>query len=143
MFKLMEKSNFKICSDKNIEVAQSGQYLLNLPITIDESKIDNDEVEGFTSCLNKKDRFGFTPPHVAARKRITGPYFATKDNGGITRGKVCHYSIAISKDFIMALKRIADHVVGQRYPNALPKLDKKKFKYEFTGDIMETPINTR
>ncbi|GKB44382.1 hypothetical protein Tco_0889324, partial [Tanacetum coccineum] len=32
--------------------------------------------------------------------------------------------------------------VFKKYPNALPKLDKKKFKYEFTGDIMETPINT-
>lgn len=34
----MEKSNFKIASNDEIDVARSGQYLLNLPITVDESK---------------------------------------------------------------------------------------------------------
>lgn len=35
----MEKSNFNIVTDEEIEVAQSGQYLLNLPIKVDESKV--------------------------------------------------------------------------------------------------------
>jgi len=35
----MDKSNFKITSDDEIEVALSGQYLLNLPIKVDESKV--------------------------------------------------------------------------------------------------------
>nr|GLL21878.1 fanconi-associated nuclease 1 homolog isoform X10 [Ipomoea trifida] len=37
---IMDKSNFKIAIDEEIEVAQSGQYLLNLPITVGESKPD-------------------------------------------------------------------------------------------------------
>ncbi|CAL5368731.1 unnamed protein product [Camellia sinensis] len=37
---VMDKSNFKIATDDEIEVAHSGQYLLNLPITVDESKLD-------------------------------------------------------------------------------------------------------
>lgn len=37
----MEKSNFKIATDEEVEVALSGQYLLNLPITVDESKVSN------------------------------------------------------------------------------------------------------
>ncbi|MBA0614728.1 hypothetical protein Godav_014982 [Gossypium davidsonii] len=37
---VMEKSNFKIATDEEIDVAHAGQYLLNLPITVDESKID-------------------------------------------------------------------------------------------------------
>ncbi|XP_062182110.1 uncharacterized protein LOC133886413 [Phragmites australis] len=41
LFKIMEKSNFKLLSDEEYEVAQSGQYLLNLPIKVDESKVDN------------------------------------------------------------------------------------------------------
>lgn len=45
-FQVMEKSNFKICSNEEIEVAHSGQYLLNLPITVDESKVCCSE-----SCL--------------------------------------------------------------------------------------------
>lgn len=35
----MDKSNFKIVSDDEIEVANAGQYLLNLPIVVDESKV--------------------------------------------------------------------------------------------------------
>lgn len=37
--KVMDKSNFKITTDDEIEVARSGQYLLNLPIKVDESKV--------------------------------------------------------------------------------------------------------
>ncbi|MQL81947.1 hypothetical protein Taro_014410 [Colocasia esculenta] len=40
LFQVMDKSNFKIVSDEEIEVAQSGQYLLHLPIKVDESKLD-------------------------------------------------------------------------------------------------------
>ncbi|MED6157898.1 hypothetical protein PIB30_027696 [Stylosanthes scabra] len=40
LFQVMEKSNFKIATEEEIEVALSGQYLLNLPITVDESKLD-------------------------------------------------------------------------------------------------------
>ena len=35
----MEKSNFKIATDEEINIAVSGQYLLNLPIKVDESKV--------------------------------------------------------------------------------------------------------
>ncbi|XP_077212321.1 uncharacterized protein LOC143847393 [Tasmannia lanceolata] len=41
LFQMMEKSNFKIVTDDEIEVARAGQYLLNLPITVDEKKLDN------------------------------------------------------------------------------------------------------
>nr|CAB3489914.1 unnamed protein product [Digitaria exilis] len=41
IFQIMEKSNFKLLSDEEYEVAQSGQYLLNLPIKVDESKVDS------------------------------------------------------------------------------------------------------
>lgn len=39
MMQVMEKSNFNITSNEEVEVARSGQYLLNLPITVDESKV--------------------------------------------------------------------------------------------------------
>ncbi|CAL9085957.1 unnamed protein product [Musa textilis] len=39
-FQVMEKSNFKIVTDEEIDVAHCGQYLLNLPIKVDESKLD-------------------------------------------------------------------------------------------------------
>ncbi|CAI9111641.1 OLC1v1011917C1 [Oldenlandia corymbosa var. corymbosa] len=40
LFQVMDKSNFKVATDDEIDVAHSGQYLLNLPIVVDESKLD-------------------------------------------------------------------------------------------------------
>lgn len=37
---VMEKSNFNIVNDDEVELAHSGQYLLNLPIKVDESKVN-------------------------------------------------------------------------------------------------------
>lgn len=36
---VMNKSNFKITTDEEIDVAHAGQYLLNLPIIVDDSKV--------------------------------------------------------------------------------------------------------
>ncbi|KAH0969352.1 hypothetical protein GBA52_028807 [Prunus armeniaca] len=44
---VMEKSNFKIASNEEIEVAHSGQYLLNLPIVVDESKASSPNLPDF------------------------------------------------------------------------------------------------
>jgi hypothetical protein len=41
LFQVMEKSNFKLLSDEEYDVAQSGKYLLNLPIKVDEPKLDS------------------------------------------------------------------------------------------------------
>lgn len=40
LFQVMEKSNFKLTTDEEIAVALSAQYRLNLPISVDESKLD-------------------------------------------------------------------------------------------------------
>ncbi|CAJ1953321.1 unnamed protein product [Sphenostylis stenocarpa] len=40
LFEVMKKSNFKIATQEEIDIALSGQYLLNLPITVNESKLD-------------------------------------------------------------------------------------------------------
>ncbi|RDX63396.1 hypothetical protein CR513_58181, partial [Mucuna pruriens] len=40
LFEVMKKSNFKIATQDEIDIALSGQYLLNLPITVNESKLD-------------------------------------------------------------------------------------------------------
>lgn len=41
VLQIMDKSNFKIATDDEIDVALSGQYLLHLPIKVDESKVGN------------------------------------------------------------------------------------------------------
>lgn len=40
LFQVMAKSNFKIATDEEIDIALSCQYLLNLPISVDESRLD-------------------------------------------------------------------------------------------------------
>ncbi|XP_022774185.1 uncharacterized protein LOC111316502 [Durio zibethinus] len=40
LFQMMDKSNFKITTDEEIDIALSAQYRLNLPIVVDESKLD-------------------------------------------------------------------------------------------------------
>lgn len=35
----MEKSNFQILSDAEVELSQVGQYLVNMPIAVDKSKV--------------------------------------------------------------------------------------------------------
>ncbi|CAN1826988.1 hypothetical protein LINPERHAP1_LOCUS31778 [Linum perenne] len=40
LFQVMERSNFKITTDDEIDVALSAQYRLNLPIVVDECKLD-------------------------------------------------------------------------------------------------------
>ncbi|GKV40699.1 hypothetical protein SLEP1_g48310 [Rubroshorea leprosula] len=40
LFQVMDKSNFKITTDDEIDIALSAQYRLSLPIVVDESKVD-------------------------------------------------------------------------------------------------------
>ncbi|OMO99276.1 hypothetical protein COLO4_13386 [Corchorus olitorius] len=40
LLKIINKSNFKITTDEEIDVASSGQYRLNLPIVVNESMLD-------------------------------------------------------------------------------------------------------
>ena len=39
LFYVVGKSNFKVLSDAEADVALAGDYLLSLPITIDDSKV--------------------------------------------------------------------------------------------------------
>ncbi|GJY74884.1 hypothetical protein Tco_0479315 [Tanacetum coccineum] len=101
---VLEKGSF--CVPSETEFARNGEY--------------SAELFGFRITMSALlyivlSVIEFLPAHCiwnGETLHLDQPYFATKDNGGITRGKVCHYSIAISKDFIMTLKRIADHVNG-------------------------------
>lgn len=43
---VLDKSNFKLVTTKEIDLALSGQYRLNLPITVNESKVCNHKYAG-------------------------------------------------------------------------------------------------
>ncbi|XP_009761548.1 uncharacterized protein LOC107796264 isoform X1 [Nicotiana tabacum] len=70
LFQIMNKSNFKIASDEEIDVARSGQYLLNLPITVDESKLDKKLLEKYFAEHPREDLPEFTDKYVIFRRGI-------------------------------------------------------------------------
>ncbi|XP_042012567.1 uncharacterized protein LOC121761045 [Salvia splendens] len=70
LFQIMEKSNFKIATDEEIDVARSGQYLLNLPITVDESKLDNKVLKKFFETHPHENLPDFADKYVIFRRGI-------------------------------------------------------------------------
>ncbi|CAH8358565.1 unnamed protein product [Eruca vesicaria subsp. sativa] len=60
LFEVMEKSNFKVITNEEIEVALSAQYRLNLPIVVNEAKLDTKLLTRFFSKFPRHDL-----PHFA------------------------------------------------------------------------------
>nr|CAN68270.1 hypothetical protein VITISV_029911 [Vitis vinifera] len=79
LFQVMEKSNFKIATEEEIDVALSGQYLLNLPITVDESKLDKKLLGRYFSEHPQENIPDFSDKYVIFRRGIgidrTSDYF--------------------------------------------------------------------
>uniref|UniRef100_A0A6V7QTV1 Uncharacterized protein n=1 Tax=Ananas comosus var. bracteatus TaxID=296719 RepID=A0A6V7QTV1_ANACO len=69
-FEVMEKSNFNIVTDEEIEVAQSGQYLLNLPIKVDESKLDKKLLSNYFKEHPHENLPEFSDKYVIFRRGI-------------------------------------------------------------------------
>ncbi|XP_060170369.1 uncharacterized protein LOC132600891 [Lycium barbarum] len=71
LFGVMDKSNFKIASDEELEVANSGQYLLNLPITVDESKLDTKLLSKYFATAPRDEKLPeFADKYVIFRRGI-------------------------------------------------------------------------
>ncbi|KAL8193611.1 hypothetical protein R6Q57_026746 [Mikania cordata] len=62
--------NFKICSDEEIDLAHSGQYLLNLPITVDESKIDKNLLKRYFEEHHHDNLPDFADKYIIFRRGI-------------------------------------------------------------------------
>uniref|UniRef100_A0A0D3EII1 Aminopeptidase n=1 Tax=Brassica oleracea var. oleracea TaxID=109376 RepID=A0A0D3EII1_BRAOL len=70
LFQVMDKSNFKITTDDEIEVARSGQYLLNLPIKVDESKLDKKLLKRYFEEHPHENLPDFSDNYVIFRRGI-------------------------------------------------------------------------
>ncbi|KAK4783091.1 hypothetical protein SAY86_007465 [Trapa natans] len=66
----MEKSNFKVATDDEIDVALSGQYLLNLPISVDESKLDKKLLKRYFEEHPQDNLPDFSDKYVIFRRGI-------------------------------------------------------------------------
>ncbi|KAG2594029.1 uncharacterized protein LOC120672426 [Panicum virgatum] len=69
-FQVMEKSNFNIVNDDEVELAHSGQYLLNLPIKVDESKLDNKLLSKYFKEHRHENLPDFSDKYVIFRRGI-------------------------------------------------------------------------
>ncbi|KAJ7971789.1 Aminopeptidase [Quillaja saponaria] len=70
LFQVMEKSNFKIATEDEIDVALSGQYLLNLPITVDESKLDRTLLKEYFEEHHHDNLPDFADKYIIFRRGI-------------------------------------------------------------------------
>ncbi|PKU64645.1 uncharacterized protein LOC110107844 [Dendrobium catenatum] len=69
-FKVMEKSNFKVVTNEEMDVAHHGQYLLNLPIRVDESKLDKNLFSRYFKEHPQENLPEFSDKYVVFRRGI-------------------------------------------------------------------------
>ncbi|KAF9669452.1 hypothetical protein SADUNF_Sadunf14G0109000 [Salix dunnii] len=70
LFQVMDKSNFKITSEDEIDVALSGQYLLNIPIKVDESKLDKELLKTYFADHPHENLPDFSDKFIIFRRGI-------------------------------------------------------------------------
>ncbi|KAJ6680338.1 AMINOPEPTIDASE [Salix purpurea] len=70
LFQVMDKSNFKITSEEEIDVALSGQYLLNIPIKVDESKLDKELLKTYFADHPRENLPDFSDKYIIFRRGI-------------------------------------------------------------------------
>lgn len=70
LFQVMEQSNFQILSDAEVELANAGQYLVNMPIAVNKSKLDKKLLTTFFK-ENKVDQVpSYADQYVIFRRGI-------------------------------------------------------------------------
>ncbi|GJN40585.1 hypothetical protein PR202_gb29821 [Eleusine coracana subsp. coracana] len=119
LFQVMEKSNFKLLSDEEYNIAQSGKYLLNLPIKVDESKLDKKLLTSYFKEHPHDNLPEFADKYIIFRRGIgidkTTDYFFME--------KV---DVMISRAWGSLLRMTRIDRLFSRKPQVKPKKDTKK-----------------
>ncbi|TVU50287.1 hypothetical protein EJB05_01653 [Eragrostis curvula] len=119
LFQVMEKSNFKLLSDEEYDVAQSGKYLLNLPIKVDESKLDKKLLTAYFKEHPHNNLPEFANKYVIFRRGIgidqTTDYFIMEK-----------IDVLISRAWRSLLRVTRIDRLFSRKPQVKPKKDTKK-----------------
>ncbi|KAG7550567.1 hypothetical protein ISN45_Aa06g013370 [Arabidopsis thaliana x Arabidopsis arenosa] len=68
LFQVMEKSNFKVITNEEIQVALSAQYRLNLPIVVNEAKLDTKLLTRFFTKFPRDDLPRFADKYIIFRR---------------------------------------------------------------------------
>ncbi|XP_011006135.1 PREDICTED: uncharacterized protein LOC105112218 [Populus euphratica] len=98
LFQVMEKSNFKIATDEEIEVALSAQYRLNLPIVVNENKLDKRLFTSYFAEHPQDDLPCFADKFIIFRRgfgidRLNGYFITPKINTIISRFWRCFLKV--------------------------------------------------
>ncbi|XP_022751832.1 uncharacterized protein LOC111300466 [Durio zibethinus] len=128
LFQVMKKSNFKIATNEEIDVALAGQYLLNLPITVDESKIDKTLLKRYFLEHPQENLPDFADKYIIFRRGIgidrTTDYFFMEKVDMI---------IARLWAFLLRLTRL-DKLLSRRSARRHKKVPKKDDKINPEAD---------
>ncbi|XP_074309211.1 uncharacterized protein LOC141643800 [Silene latifolia] len=68
LFQMMEKSNFKLVSDQEMDIAISGTYCVNLPIIVDEAKLDSLLLRRYFAKNPRDDLPDFADQYIIFRR---------------------------------------------------------------------------
>ncbi|XP_073148357.1 uncharacterized protein [Henckelia pumila] len=133
LFQVMEKSNFKLATDEEIDVAQSGQYLLNLPITVDDSKLDKKLLKSFFEAHPHENLPNFADKYIIFRRGIgidkTTDYFFME--------KV---DVIIARFWSWILRKTRLEKVLRRRSSSRHKKDPKKDDEVISGNVNELEV---
>ncbi|KAE9619777.1 hypothetical protein Lal_00038096 [Lupinus albus] len=138
LFQVMEKSNFKIVTDDEIDVALSGQYLLNLPITVNESKLDNVLLKKYFQEHHYDDLPFFSDKYVIFRRGIgvdrTTDYFIM-EKVDMLIGRFWAYMLRITRlEKLLSRRSKRHHKKDQKKVNELNSEEVNKIKSEEYND---------
>ncbi|XP_057445818.1 uncharacterized protein LOC130737960 isoform X2 [Lotus japonicus] len=111
LFKVMKKSNFKIVTEDELNVALSGHYLLNLPITVNESKLDNELLKTYFEAHPYDNLPHFYDKYIIFRRgtgidQTTDFFFTEKVNILIARFWECLLRITRLECFLSRTSQI-------------------------------------
>ncbi|XP_042969291.1 uncharacterized protein LOC122302216 isoform X3 [Carya illinoinensis] len=120
LFQVMKKSNFKLTTNEEIDVALSGQYLLNLPIMVDDSKLDKKLFKKYFADHPYENLPDFADKYIIFRRGIgidktTDYFFMEKVDMIIAR--LCRYLLRLTR-----LEKLLKRSSG-RHEKDLKKLD--------------------
>ncbi|GKV40702.1 hypothetical protein SLEP1_g48312 [Rubroshorea leprosula] len=116
----MDKSNFKITTHDEIDIALSAQYRLNLPIVVDESKVDKRLFERYFEKHSRDNLPHFAHKYIIFRRgfgidHMTAFFVNAKINTIIARVWRCFMTMT-------GLKRIFS---GKRKQDAVQPIELK------------------
>ncbi|XP_061343008.1 uncharacterized protein LOC133289154 [Gastrolobium bilobum] len=135
LFEVMRKSNFKIATQDEIEVARSGQYLLNLPITVNESKLDKVLLKKYFETHHYDNLPDFCDKYVIFRRGIgidkTTDYFIT-EKVDMLIGRFWAYLLRLTR-----LEKFISRRSKRHHKKDAKKDDEIDSKEAYRGDLYE------